>query len=270
MASMTSCWLYVVCICLPWLKSELFLQNYKCGGYVPCCVTVNTHAIVNWTNSRNVIDDYTVYYIDFHNFLYIIFVICIFHCTRMNLRAMILQGSAGRICHLENVKSYFSYLQQCTKIIKMLTFKAYFSQIRSYALTIKLVDGTSSAHSFNPYAYSGHSWSYFDIQNLRLVILYRTVTSARSCNNVGHLFWFTILKWWNLNDQSSYFQSILKYNLLGLHSRNGHELWCRLCQQTGKIQIWLHILNLIKIATPHLLHQVERRKMNSLSLLIAW
>ena len=41
-----------------------------------------------------------------------------------------------------------------------------------YALTIKLVDGTSSAHSFNPYAYFGHSWSYFDIQNLRLVILY--------------------------------------------------------------------------------------------------
>jgi hypothetical protein len=25
--------------------------------------------------------------------------------------------NAGRICHLENVKSYMSYLQQCTKII---------------------------------------------------------------------------------------------------------------------------------------------------------
>jgi hypothetical protein len=23
------------------------LNNYKCGGYVPCCVTVNTHTIVN-------------------------------------------------------------------------------------------------------------------------------------------------------------------------------------------------------------------------------
>ena len=22
---------------------ELLLHNYKCGGYVPCCVTVNTH-----------------------------------------------------------------------------------------------------------------------------------------------------------------------------------------------------------------------------------
>ena len=44
--------------------------------------------------------------------------------------------------------------------------------VSEYALMIKLVDGTSSAHSFNPYAYFGHSWSYFDIQNLRLVILY--------------------------------------------------------------------------------------------------
>ena len=41
-----------------------------------------------------------------------------------------------------------------------------------YALMIKLVDETSSAHSFNPYAYIGHSWSYFDIQILRLAILY--------------------------------------------------------------------------------------------------
>jgi hypothetical protein len=38
--------------------------------------------------------------------------------------------------------------------------------VTEYALTIKLVGGTSSAHSFNPYAYFGHSWSYFDIQNL--------------------------------------------------------------------------------------------------------
>ena len=44
--------------------------------------------------------------------------------------------------------------------------------VTEYALMIKLMDGTSSAHSFNPYAYFGHSWSYFDIQNLQLVILY--------------------------------------------------------------------------------------------------
>jgi hypothetical protein len=27
---------------------ELFLYSYKCDGYVPCCVTMNTHMIVNW------------------------------------------------------------------------------------------------------------------------------------------------------------------------------------------------------------------------------
>ena len=26
---------------------ELLLHSYKCSGYVPCCVTVNTHTIVN-------------------------------------------------------------------------------------------------------------------------------------------------------------------------------------------------------------------------------
>ena len=45
----------------------------------------------------------------------------------MKLGPMILKDSAGRICHLENVKSYMSYLQQCAKIIKMLTLKTYFS-----------------------------------------------------------------------------------------------------------------------------------------------
>ena len=32
---------------------ELLLHNYKCGGYVPCCVTVNKHTIL-----QNVIDDF--------------------------------------------------------------------------------------------------------------------------------------------------------------------------------------------------------------------
>jgi hypothetical protein len=40
-------------------------------------------------------------------------------------------GSAGRIRHLENVKSYMSYVQQYTKIIKMSTLKTYFSSILS-------------------------------------------------------------------------------------------------------------------------------------------
>jgi hypothetical protein len=66
-------------------------------------------------------------------------------------------------------------------IIKSIT-KSYILNIKirplvtEYVLMIKLVDGTSSAHSFNPYAYFGHSWSYFDIQHLRLVILYLLVT----------------------------------------------------------------------------------------------
>ena len=65
-------------------------------------------------------------------------------------------------------------------IINSIT-KSYFLNIKirplvtEYALMIKLVGGTS-AHSCNPYAYFGHSWSYFDIQNLRLVILYIYLT----------------------------------------------------------------------------------------------
>ena len=35
--------------------------------------------------------------------------------------------NAGRIRHLENMKSYMSYVQQYTKIIKMPTMKTYFS-----------------------------------------------------------------------------------------------------------------------------------------------
>jgi hypothetical protein len=40
---------------------------------------------------------------------------------------------------------------------------------KSYILNIKI---RPLVTEFNPYAYFGHSWSYFDIQNLRLVILY--------------------------------------------------------------------------------------------------
>ena len=47
-----------------------------------------------------------------------------------------------------------------------------------YALRFKLVDGTSSTHSFNPYACFGRSGYYFDIQNLRLAILYVTTNDS--------------------------------------------------------------------------------------------
>ena len=51
-----------------------------------------------------------------------------------------------------------------------------------YTLRIKLVGGTSYAHPTRLILMRtfGHSWSYFDIQNLRLVILYLPITSGLS------------------------------------------------------------------------------------------
>ena len=44
---------------------------------------------------------------------------------------------------------------------------------KSYILNIKIRSlVTEYALMINPNAYFGHSWSYFDIQNLRLLILY--------------------------------------------------------------------------------------------------
>ena len=76
-----------------------------------------------------------------------------------------------------NKNSIYKFLK-VYKINSIPVTKSYILNIKirplvtEYALMIKLVDGTSSAHSFNPYAYFGHSWFYFDIQNLRLDILY--------------------------------------------------------------------------------------------------
>ena len=39
------------CKNISFFPPELLLHNYKCSGYVPCCVTVNAHAIVNGKNS---------------------------------------------------------------------------------------------------------------------------------------------------------------------------------------------------------------------------
>ena len=39
------------CENISFFPSELLLHNYKCGSYVACCVTANTHMIVNWKNS---------------------------------------------------------------------------------------------------------------------------------------------------------------------------------------------------------------------------
>ena len=57
--------------------------------------------------------------------------------------------------------------------------------VTEYALMIKLVDGTNSTHSFNHYhAYFGHSWSYFDIQNLRYLLYYTLHSHAKSMNEI--------------------------------------------------------------------------------------
>jgi hypothetical protein len=42
------------------------------------------------------------------------------------------------------------------------------------------------AHSFNPYAYFGHSWSYFDIQILLLVILYIIYSTRLIFDDILH------------------------------------------------------------------------------------
>jgi hypothetical protein len=42
-------------------------------------------------------------------------------------------------------------------------------------------------------------------------IIYPTVTSARSCNNVGHLFLFTILAQHETNDVILYIHSVHKH-----------------------------------------------------------
>jgi hypothetical protein len=51
-----------------------------------------------------------------------------------------------------------------------------------------------------------------------IFFMYPTVTSARSCNNVGHLFWFTILAQHETNDVILYIHSVhkhRKYKCLG-------------------------------------------------------
>ena len=82
--------------------------------------------VVHW---KSLYDVMLFMFYSLSKFLIYYLFICIFHSTRINLRAMILRGSAGRFYHLENVKSYMSYLQQYTKIIKMLTLKTYFRSI---------------------------------------------------------------------------------------------------------------------------------------------
>ena len=66
---------------------------------------------------------------------------------------------------------------------------------------------------------------------------------------------------WMINHHIFKVFKFLKYNLLGLHSRNGHELWWRLCQQTGKIHTqkmlgeyhrWKHLTSIMIRKKRHL------------------
>ena len=44
---------YLTCE-ISFFPPELLLHSYKCViGYVPCCVMVNTHTIVNWNNETD-------------------------------------------------------------------------------------------------------------------------------------------------------------------------------------------------------------------------
>ena len=67
---------------------------------------------------------------------------------------------------------------------------------KSYILNIKirwLVTEYALMIKFNPYSYFGHSWSYFDIQNLRLTILPLYIywqTEGRA----KQLFWPQLMK----------------------------------------------------------------------------
>jgi hypothetical protein len=56
-----------------------------------------------------------------------------------------------------------------------------------------------------------YKWIIVKIVELSDRYLYPTVTSARSCNNVGHLFWFTILRQHETNDVILYIHSVHKH-----------------------------------------------------------
>jgi hypothetical protein len=40
------------CENIKFFPPQLLLHSYRCSGYVPCCVTVNTHTIVSWKKFR--------------------------------------------------------------------------------------------------------------------------------------------------------------------------------------------------------------------------
>jgi hypothetical protein len=65
--------------------------------------------------------------------------------------------------------------------------------------------------------------------------IYPTVTSARSCNNVGHLFWFTILVQHETNDV------ILYIHIYSIHKHRGNTFQ----RQNYKMRLKQRSLNCI-------------------------
>ena len=125
----------------------------------------------------------------------------------MNLQAMIPRGSAGRICHLENVKSYMSYLQQYTKIIKMPTLKTYYTPthregaiLQSPCLSVR-PSVCPSVHSFvtdisastgrNDFIFDMWLW-HGDLYRVSPFQVYCTSTSCLPCDL--EFFMFAIMK----------------------------------------------------------------------------
>ena len=72
-------------------------------------------------------------------------------------------------------------------------------------------------------------------------ILYHDLTSARSCNKVGHLFWFTILAQHETNDVILYIHSVHKHRG---HSFQGQNYKMRLKQRNLN---WINSMQAKKI-----------------------
>jgi hypothetical protein len=61
----------------------------------------------------------------------------------------------------------------------------------------------------NIFSFVKFSLCYFS--TIYIFVLYRVVTSTRSCNKVSHLFWFTILTQHETNDVILYIHSVHKH-----------------------------------------------------------
>ena len=94
---------------------------------------------------------------------------------------------------------------------------------------------TSPCTNFQPNSSWASSWNYrkFDI--------YCVMTSARSCNKVGHLFWFTILAQHETNDVIPYIHRVHKHRG---NSFQRHNYKMRLKQRSLN---WINSMQVKKI-----------------------